>query len=192
MLHEWRRSRQRDLEVHGWRRDLDPHQGRRPRSAARTHRAGRVPEAAEHSLCADRGTGRGRRRARRTWRTRRRRRRRTGSGSRSRRRTGSPASGSRAERSASCASSRAAAGWRRAPRTRRRPRHQPGRERVLSLGRRGRDMAQGEQREPAAHVFQQGSHRSERSRDRLSRRRRPAPDARWRPDDGDRRRGIDA
>ena len=55
--------------------------------------------------------------------------------------------------------------------------------RRLPLGRCGRDVAQGEQREPAADVLQQGPHRSERPRGRLPRRRRPAPVARRRQDD---------
>ena len=58
----------------------------------------------------------------------------------------------------------------------------------LSLRRRRRDVAEGEQRQPAADVLQPGRHRSERSRRRLSRRRRSAPDARRRQDDRDRRR----
>ena len=49
-------------------------------------------------------------------------------------------------------------------------------------------MAQGQQRQPAADVLQPGPHRSERSRGRLPRRRRPAPDARRRQDRRHRRR----
>ena len=56
-------------------------------------------------------------------------------------------------------------------------------DRALSLRRRRRDVAQGEQRQPAADVLQPGAHRSERSRSRLPGRRRPAPDARRRQDD---------
>ena len=48
------------------------------------------------------------------------------------------------------------------------------RDRALSIGRRRRDVAEGERRKPAADVFQPGAHRSERSRRRRLRRRRSA------------------
>ena len=71
------------------------------------------------------------------------------------------------------------AGGRRA----RRRRVEHGADRPLPVGRRGRDVAQGEQRESAADVLQPGAHRPERSRGRLPGRRGPAADARRRQDD---------
>src|SRR5205807_1885786 len=50
------------------------------------------------------------------------------------------------------------------------------RHRPIPLGRRGRDVAQGEQQQRAADVFQPGAHRSERSRRRRHGRRRSADD----------------
>ena len=108
------------------------------RRPARPHRGRRLPQAAEHPVLADRrADAAGRPRRRRRPRRRGRRPRRGG--------PAAPQGGGGA-----------------APRRRRHPA-----DRALSLRRRRRDLAQGEQRQPAPDVLQPGAHRPERSGARL-------------------------
>ncbi len=170
VLHERRRARQRHLEVDRWRRHMDAAQGQwHPRRPAGPDRVRRLQETAEHPLRHDRRADGPRRRA---WWCRR---------SRGRRALG------RRGGSWRCAGG---GPGRRRPARRRRPAEHPA-DRPLPVGRRGRDLAQGEQREPAADVLQPGPHRPERPRGGVPRRCRPAPDARRRQDDRHRRRGHD-
>ena len=62
-------------------------------------------------------------------------------------------------------------------------------DRHVPIGRCRRDVAEGEQRQPAADVLQPGADRSQRPRSRVPRRRRSPPDARWRKN-GQHRRGL--
>ena len=172
VLHERRRARQRHVEVHRRRRDLDAPEERPARRAARPHRVRRVPQAAEHHLRPRRGP---RRRSRRR-----------------RRRAGGAAPGARAperrRRGRRARRGSGAAGGGTGPRSGRRrwPRPRDRRECIsdgpLSLRRRGRDVAEGQQQQSAADVLQPGAHRSQRSRSRLHGRRRPADDHRRRQD----------
>ena len=76
-------------------------------------------------------------------------------------------------------------------RARRRWRAERRADRHVSIGRCRRDVAEGEQREPAPDVLQPGADRSQRPRSRVSRRRRPPPDDRRRQDHQHRRRVAD-
>jgi hypothetical protein len=54
VLHERRRTRQRHLEVHRWRRDVDALEDRPARGLARPHRPRHLSQAAQQSVCLDR------------------------------------------------------------------------------------------------------------------------------------------
>ena len=167
VLHERRRAGQRHLEIDRRRRDVDAAEGRHLRRAARPDRARRLPQASEHSL---RDSSKGSRRCRLGLRQAQ----------------GRPCGSLRVfdKRRASrccCAGGRGGAAGRRP----RQPIVSGVNDTPTGLYRSddgGATWRKVNNAEPAADVFQPGPHRSQRSRDRVLRRRRPASVARRRQD----------